>query len=585
MRLESLTLKNWRSHKSTKLEFDRVNVLRGPNASGKSSIAMAIEYLLTGRCEVTTENGGNGEQLVSVGQKQASIEGNFSGGLSLTRSRSVAGGNLILNTGNGINLAGREATKWMTDHGWAPDLLSVVLRSARFLELSPGDQQRILASVVEPQVIDIPKEMLDLAAVVGCGVAHRLSSVKEAETFRSVFYSRRTELSQAIAAIGKIEAPLIEDVPSLSETQDKLAAIEREWRALDDGAAAKLESFRQAVERHEDAVELRVDLLLAQPSDEESKAWDAIIQRRNDCESTASRRTRLIEGIDWATKELEQAKAASAVCGTCKQAIPEKVRDYAIQQTGAKLGSLRTELAALPVPPDAEALSTAERCRAKAMRTISALADVEKILSEPEPVEPALEETQKQLVTLQNRIAKGRAIVERIVEYRAKLKAYDAAEEQRSQLQTKHHACTKLVEYFGPGGVQAQIVGERMGAMVETLRAKMVYWGFEVGVSMDPYGIQINGLVPAQLSMSERFRFSVALQVTLAQLTGIKLVVIDAADVLTLDLRRILAQLVMDSTLDQAFILSTADSKGNTQDGPLVKFFWLDNPKHKGVAA
>lgn len=593
MKLESLSLKNWRSHKATTLTFDRVNVLRGPNASGKSSIAMAIEYLVTGRCEVTTENGGNGEQLVSSGTKQTSVEGVFAGGLNVTRTRSVAGGNLILNAPQGVNLVGREATKWMADHGWAPDLLSVILRSARFLELTPGDQQRILASVVEPQVIEIPEQMKHLASVVGCGIAHRLSSVKEAELFRKVFYDRRTELSQAISAIGKPVAPNPEEeIPDLAETQNKLGTLEREWQRLDDDNHAKLEAYRTAMDVREELQTEYEEALNSQGDDKQFAAWNALIQKRNEYQSVAVKRERLFVDLTRAEIALKEAQNKQGVCQTCGQVVSEKAREYGIQQAGLEVGRLNTEVAALPQPPDKAALKEAEIDREKAMRAVATVTRCKLALETPAPVEPDLSVTTERMRLLIERIERGRAVVERIVQVNRETARYNQAEDQLTDLRAKHEACGKLVEYFGPSGVQAEIVGERMGVLGEKLKTKMALWGFDVTINLDPYSIGVATqaqvpLNPSQLSTSERFRFSVALQVTLAELTGIGLVVIDAADILNAQGRRILSQLVSTSELQQAFILSTADEQGNVPDDLNgVKFFWLDaRTQTKGATA
>jgi len=53
MRILTLTLKNFRSHQKTVLDLDRFNFVRGTNGCGKSSIQMALEYLFTGRCDMT----------------------------------------------------------------------------------------------------------------------------------------------------------------------------------------------------------------------------------------------------------------------------------------------------------------------------------------------------------------------------------------------------------------------------------------------------------------------------------------------------------------------------------------------------
>ncbi len=64
MRIQTLTLKNFRSHEEMVLDLDRFNFVRGPNGCGKSSIQMAVEYLFTGRCELTDAAGRGAEALI-----------------------------------------------------------------------------------------------------------------------------------------------------------------------------------------------------------------------------------------------------------------------------------------------------------------------------------------------------------------------------------------------------------------------------------------------------------------------------------------------------------------------------------------
>jgi len=64
MRIRKLTLKNFRSHQETVLELDRFNFIRGPNGCGKSSTQMGLEYLFTGRCQLTDGAGRGAEVLI-----------------------------------------------------------------------------------------------------------------------------------------------------------------------------------------------------------------------------------------------------------------------------------------------------------------------------------------------------------------------------------------------------------------------------------------------------------------------------------------------------------------------------------------
>jgi DNA repair exonuclease SbcCD ATPase subunit len=53
MKIDKLQIRNFRSHQQTVLPLARLNVIRGLNGYGKSSIQMAIEEAFTGRCVVT----------------------------------------------------------------------------------------------------------------------------------------------------------------------------------------------------------------------------------------------------------------------------------------------------------------------------------------------------------------------------------------------------------------------------------------------------------------------------------------------------------------------------------------------------
>ena len=51
MKIDSITLQNFRCFEHLDLKFDKpINFIFGPNASGKSTIAEAMEVALTGRC-------------------------------------------------------------------------------------------------------------------------------------------------------------------------------------------------------------------------------------------------------------------------------------------------------------------------------------------------------------------------------------------------------------------------------------------------------------------------------------------------------------------------------------------------------
>ena len=77
------------------------------------------------------------------------------------------------------------------------------------------------------------------------------------------------------------------------------------------------------------------------------------------------------------------------------------------------------------------------------------------------------------------------------------------------------------------------------------------------------------------LSESEQFRFGVAFQGALAMVTGLRFVVIDRADVLDKEKRKMLTSLLMNSKLDQAIVLATSEEVPPSIVPQCVKFLSL----------
>lgn len=78
-----------------------------------------------------------------------------------------------------------------------------------------------------------------------------------------------------------------------------------------------------------------------------------------------------------------------------------------------------------------------------------------------------------------------------------------------------------------------------------------------------------------QLSESERFRFSIAFQLALSTTTGIRLLVIDRADVLDSGKRKLLTALLLSSDIEQAIVLATGEKGSPSQVPEGVKFLSL----------
>lgn len=156
MRIQRLTLRNFRSHQATVLELDRFNFIRGPNGCGKSSIQMSVEYLFTGRCQLTDAAGRGAEALIRTGEKELEVTATLEGGETISRRRTRKSQIVEI---NGKRVPVDAAESFLTKHFGAADVLSAVLKAGHFAEMSETEERRVLAEMVGAGKIDIPDQI------------------------------------------------------------------------------------------------------------------------------------------------------------------------------------------------------------------------------------------------------------------------------------------------------------------------------------------------------------------------------------------------------------------------------------------
>jgi hypothetical protein len=121
-----------------------------------------------------------------------------------------------------------------------------------------------------------------------------------------------------------------------------------------------------------------------------------------------------------------------------------------------------------------------------------------------------------------------------------------------------------------------------MGSFTEELNRHLTVLGYTCNLALDPFEIRVSGskdnhfsLPLKHLSESEQFRFGGAFQISLAMVTCLRLVVIDRADLLDKEKRKMLASLLLNSKLDQAIVLATSEDAPPSIVPQGVKFLRL----------
>ena len=203
MKIRTLTLKNFRSHTATVLELERFSFIRGPNGCGKSSIQMALEYLFTGRCELTGGAGRGAEALIRSGAKELEVSATFENGETICRRRTSRSQSVEIN-GKRVPVGFCEAA---LEKCFGPaDVLSAVLNADRFKTMPEAEQKKFLAQVVDAGKIEIVEQISEMLHAVN-EEPPRLASVSDVEAAHQRFYNLRTEASRALKALGQVGKP------------------------------------------------------------------------------------------------------------------------------------------------------------------------------------------------------------------------------------------------------------------------------------------------------------------------------------------------------------------------------------------
>src|SRR5712692_999083 len=337
MKILTLTLKNFRSHQETVLDLDRFNFVRGPNGCGKSSIQMALEYLFTGRCELTDAVGRGAEALIRAGAKELEVSLTLEGGETICRRRTSRSHIVELN-GKRVPVDAAEAS--LEKRFGSTDVLSAVLNANRFVEMSEAEQKRLLAQVVDAGKVAIPDEISDALRAINEELP-RLASVGDVEAAHRRLYELRTEASRTLKVMGQMEKPDVpSDLPSAQEVKKKLEDLRQQKERLITQKAEADASWESAQARLK---QLQAEIEEVSPETLSPSQEQELVQlesQRNHAEKLRQELTDLIAEQKAVEMSLAAEQGLKGKCPTCRQPISEELKIK-------EMGALRDRLADL----------------------------------------------------------------------------------------------------------------------------------------------------------------------------------------------------------------------------------------------
>ncbi|MDR9788377.1 MAG: AAA family ATPase [Peptococcaceae bacterium MAG4] len=141
MKINRLIIENFRNHKKTEINMERINFFAGHNNAGKTSILAAIEWALTGRCIWTDKAGRGAADLVRQGEKQAAVALDVEGlGVVV---RSLPPHSLQVERASGVNEGQAAIYNYL---GVDESRLQVAFNAGAFLAMSQAEQRAFLFS-------------------------------------------------------------------------------------------------------------------------------------------------------------------------------------------------------------------------------------------------------------------------------------------------------------------------------------------------------------------------------------------------------------------------------------------------------
>lgn len=626
MKIESIQLNDFRSHEQTMLALDRINFITGANGAGKSSVAMALEYLLTGRCDATDDGGRGADDLISSSARELEVSATIQLGdnrFEMTRVRTQSSSTLELSRGKN-NLTGKLAQEWITNQLPAMPILSAVLNSSRFVDMDAAAQKKLLSQVLADEGIEIPEELR------WEGADTKKVTLPELDRMHKQAFERRTEVNRKLKELANLEAPAEIELPTLDSVQQRLSGLRSE-RDKSISARAEIVSKTQEAPKRRAALETQISHLnvLKQSHEQKIKYHRETLEERIQIEAerilSMDREKELKAIADQAPEgqskvETVRAKLEAAMHQKnalvqlgAKPACPTCTRDLSKEETGRLLKVISGFIEELQ--GQLERAREADRKRelaAEAKKAIQAsiasvynkeqlekelaaesepdshiaaqLQDAEKqIAALPVNVEAAdTSEIDAQIAELDGRIAKGEGVMLQVNEKRRKLDSYKEMVELQARYQDELSRLEKMLAFAGPDGARKQALSGKIDAFNQAIGDALGKFGFCCAISVEPFAIQA-GLADGgrrlpihQLSESERWRFSVAFQIALAKVTGVDLVVVDRADILDKEARRQLSAMLLGSEIGQAIVCSTSTEPIPENVPAGVRFYRLE---------
>lgn len=623
MKINSIHLKDFRIHERLAVPLDNITVIVGPNGSGKSSIKAALEYALTGRCEWTDGRGAGADGLIRDDAKKATVALDIEGvgvvkreipnsleveGLpgSTTQQQAILMQKLgatettlsaALNTTGFLNLDRATQKTLLFDLlGFSfsrediADRVAQAVGERRAEAASEWVSKELEEGTYGPQVFALLEEravadrrtkkrrLKELETLAQAPVPVRLPdgvTLEDRDAIKSQLEALRAERDELMKRLGEAKAQADARAARARQVEGLRRQLQKAQETLSDVVGASPENIERC-RQVAGSLGLRID----QVSEERARTAATLAAGHTKRDTLA----KALESISKATGKcpLAPGVVSCPMSADDLQALTKKLEtdlnaaEKDIEKAQEALRALDGEIAGLrrqkaKVEAEAASLEQALARYEDARRTVETLkvqlAQAEADLANtPEP--PDVTDLQAQIDTLSQRIARGDELLQLLRRYELAVEAQKANVAEWRACQEELETLEALCAALGPKGIRAQILGEAVAALQAHAneRCKALTGGeysvefrvdedLEILVTRAGYGPRS----VSQLSASEKFRMGLIIQDVLNSLTGLRLLVVDGADILDVENRALMMNMLLEvrEDYDTILVLST----------------------------
>jgi DNA repair exonuclease SbcCD ATPase subunit len=595
MHIKSIELTNFRSFAGAVVDLpSRVTFIIGRNHSGKSTLIDALTWALVGRCRGTAADGKGSDVLIrdasGVSAMKVAVSIDPSEGPAMDRLKPFTVERMQNARTSTFAVAGvvgtrQDASTALEDRlGASPVVIEACLNSDAFLDLHHATAKSLLLDLLNVQV-PVEGETLTLA---------------ELDQRYEHWYRERPMRKKALDAIRLPEKPADGDVPDLTALEAKLQRLREEEKALiaeaSEESGRRIELDRQIA--HATSEQTRLSAKLSSLST--AAGVDGATVDLDDAIAELEERLATTALTDGEREEADQARLALVDAGgrlrvltdtiaAVKAHAPDRgcVLNPAIEcRTPAKsfekeLKAITQQLAELKAQQDeaSKAVETARLRQADAdtrerrlialkhqaasrdavTGDLATLTDtLTKLTFERDQTAEATSAVNPQRLQLQDRILKGETVVKDVQHEIHQRKVYAAAKLAQEDAARALADTERKVDLYGPKGARVAALETALADFHGRINVALSRFGYTLRIVADPWLVLVNDRPAALLSKSERLQAGLALQLAIADVSGVGFVAIDQVDLFDAENRRAFGAL-LDATPVQVLAAMTRD--------------------------